>query len=196
MSFKSYSTTHTEFTSTEAIMQCRTVIAELAVLSQTDYNEDLINEGITDTFKNLTAEIGSNSSKGLFHYFKDFSKGMGKFFVAAVKGDTKTMKALANKEVTKEDMLNILVRMDEITLGLISAPVTMIDAITGWDLVLTIKKNAHKINNKAKEFQLALKTVKTGITQLFDGAPQKKMLKAVAGIEGALPREYKQRGKF
>jgi hypothetical protein len=95
------------------------------------FNEDL-NEGKIDNFANKFG-MKIHKSNGLIDYIKKFTMATGKLLLAAIKGDAETVKKIATS-VTKEEFIDFLLKLDMATLHLITGPIHMIDAITGWDL--------------------------------------------------------------
>ena len=98
--------------------------------------------------------------KGLIQYFAAFTKGAGAMILAMLKGDTDKVKAIS-KTVKKQDIIHFLLQLDQATLHLVTGPIHMIDAITGWhigaDLGALTKKSA----------ELALSAI-DAITQAFN----------------------------
>lgn len=113
--------TFSEFNSIEA------AIMEYAILLMDD-NE--LNEA-----KSLLGKAGFKitRSKGIISLLATAGKGLSAMMIAAMKGDKEKVKALAN-DVSREDVIELLLKMDKVSLGLVSAPLGLISEITGWNL--------------------------------------------------------------
>jgi len=97
-------------------------------------------EGMDNTLNevNLNSVLGKagfkvTKSKGLISILAGASKGLAQMFVAAMQGDREKVKELA-KSVKREDVMTLLLKMDKLSLGLVSAPIGLISEITGWNL--------------------------------------------------------------
>ena len=85
------------------------------------------------------AGIGAHKSgEGLIQIALKSGKVMAEFIwnaLKAVKGDEVAKQRvieLANKEIKKEQVLDFLLKLDTATLHLVSGPLHIIDALTGW----------------------------------------------------------------
>ena len=139
-------------------------IMEMVLLMDSD---DIINEGM---MSKLLDKTGMKLTKGtsLFSYIKSSGKGIGKMFIAAIRGDKDGIKAVMS-EVNKQDMMDFLMKLDTATMGLVTGPIRMIEAITGWGLSANIKIMA----SATKAAKAAIETVKTNINTVMDKAKVK-----------------------
>ena len=71
----------------------------------------------------------------------------------AVKGDEESkikMKEIANKEIKKQDVIDFLLRLDTLSMHLLTGPIHMIDALTGWHISpqidKVVKDVSHRVN--------------------------------------------------
>ena len=78
---------------------------------------------------------------GLIHYLKGAAVGVSEMFFAALMGDKEKIKEVMGR-VTKGKMLDFFMKIDVLTLHLLSAPLHMLDAVTGWDLHASIRNAA------------------------------------------------------
>lgn len=134
-------------------------VLEAAVFFDTDI--EVLNEGIgslgdmvkgignaigitahkdTEGFAQLTMKAGANIVKLIWYAAK------------AVKGDAEAkakVKELASTEIKKEDVLDYLLKLDALSLHMISGPIHMLDALTGWDIMVKMKKHAMTMHDRA-----------------------------------------------
>lgn len=131
------------------------------------------------------AGLHLGKSKGLIQYVLGFGKGIGQLVVAAIRGDKEKIKSLMDS-VTKEDVIDFLLKLDQATLHLVTGPIHLIDSITGWHLWAAVKSTAEKAGDVIVKIKQAIDTVKQGITKAFDTAKQKRALTHIQGIETEL----------
>lgn len=160
-----------------------------SVMFMEDFN--YLNEGIGDFAKKVgdfLPKIGLHAHKvhgGLIGMLKKAGSTMAKFFWHAMKAATgneeskKIVKEMANKEIKKEDLIHFLVKLDTVTLHLVSGPIHMIEAITGWHIGANIKTDVKNIMQKAKE---ALETLAL-ISKEVSGEIKKKIIQYVNGLK-------------
>jgi len=150
----------------------------------TEAQETLMLEGIKDWFEKvgLTFEKGD----GIIDYISQFLVGAGKIVLAAIKGDKKKIKEIASG-LKKEKVIDFLLKLDVVSLHIVTEPIHIIDAVTGWDLMADIKKYADSAEDKIKIFYKAMKKVKDTLTDLFNGNKQKRMLSYATKLEKSVP---------
>jgi len=157
----------------------------LLYLSETDcsLNERVLAEGVSEWANKVGLKI--HKSKGLIDYAMNFAKGAGQMFIAAVKGDKDKIKELANS-ITKEEVIDFLLKLDMATMHLLTGPIHFIDAVTGWDLAVNLKKATKKAGDYMDEFKKALITVKDGVSKLFKGKNHSRVMNSINKIEAAV----------
>lgn len=137
--------------------------AKYSLFESQENDSEYITEGVNDILKKFGLEFEKNSP-GVIDYVVKFTKGVGRFILAAIKGDKKKMKELL-KSVSKEEVLDFLLKLDMLTLHHITGPIHAIDALTGWELWANIEKVAKKsevvINNIKKILNNLKDKVKT-----------------------------------
>lgn len=181
-------------------------IMEMSVLLELDDN-DLICEsmlieqnGKVETVLNKQLNklgLKVHKTRGLIDIIKDFGIGFGQLLVAAVKGDKAKVKQIA-KSVTKEDFLDFLLKLDMATLHVVTGPIHMIDAITGWDLWANVKQKAQAAGAAAsqsaqavvKTFKDAIEYMKNKAKSIFDPKMASKLIKRIETIEKSLAPQY------
>ena len=147
-------------------------------------SDDMLSEGIADILKKSGLHV--HKGKGLIGYLKQAGKGVAQLIVAAVKGDTETIKKIM-KSVKKEDVIDLLLKLDMATLHLITGPIHTIDAITGWHLWANVQKAAESSKSVIKKIKDALSFVKKEITKVVkDHTRAVNYQSSLAAIEAEL----------
>jgi len=147
-------------------------------------NSNIMDEGITDYFAKQGLKL--IQGKGLVNYMAQFMTNTGKLILASLKGDTKKMKEIL-KKVNQSDVLDFLLKLDAVTLGLVSSKIMLIDNITGWGLMDKLKNAVKSAEQKLKDFYKAVGDVKKSIGDVLDGSRQRDMLRIVDKIEKNIP---------
>ena len=150
-----------------------------------DLDQDtLINEGIMDVLKMDVKDVAKNldgllkkglgktglhlhKGKGLISYIMSAGKGVGKIMLALLKGDKETVKELS-QSVRKEDVVDFVLKLDQATMHVITGPIHMLDAITGWHIGANldhVMKGKDAIIAKIKS---AIGTIRTSISGIMD----------------------------
>jgi hypothetical protein len=134
----------------------------LAIHFSDSMNESEINEA---SIGDYASKIGLKISKGngLIDYLIKFTSGAGKMLMAAIKGDEPKVREISG-QMSKADFVDFLLKLDTVTMHLVTGPIHMIDAITGWDILANIAHGAHVAKEKVvKSFKDALDYVKDKI---------------------------------
>lgn len=114
---------------------------------------------LKSTGKSLLKSIGIHQQKtgdGLIQVALKSGKLMAEFVYHSLKGaignkkSIDRVKELANTEITKEQFLDFLLKLDMATLHIISGPLHAIDAWTGWHIWANIKTKSEDVVKKAK----------------------------------------------
>ena len=149
-------------------------------------NEALLTEGSINDFLSKFGLKFHKEGPGLIDYIKDFVKGTGKIFVAALKGDKAEVKRIM-QSVTKEQIIDFLLKLDTVTLHILTGPIHMVDAITGWDLWADIEKVSKKAGNLVQDIWKVIKELKDKIHKALDDARKKSVLGCLGKIEDMIP---------
>jgi len=181
------------------------IVLEMAMLID---NECVINEAFDVSkfksgVKGLMKSIGIGTHKtgdGLIQVALKSGKLMAEFIwniLKAAGGDKDAVtrvKEIANTEIKKEEFLDFLLKLDMATLHLVSGPLHLVDALTGWHIWAHIKgktedamekaKNAIKnLVDAAKEadesVRKKLKSLMHGIARLFGLDQEQQLIKQV-----------------
>lgn len=130
-----------------------------------DFNGDLLNEGkVHDLLKKAGLHVGKN--KGLISYMRDIGAGVAKIIFAAIKGDKEAIREVM-KTVSKEAVLDFILKLDMATLHIITTPIHTIDAITGWHLWANVKKAAEGAKGIIVKIKDAINTVKLEVGKII-----------------------------
>lgn len=128
-----------------------------------EFDENSVNEGITknilDKLKIVLIKTGlksHKSGKGLLQVLTSSTKNISTlmyyvFKVAQGNDEYKEKIKELVKKVKKEDVLDVLFRLDLLTLHAITGPIHILDALTGWHIGPDLKKNAMEIDDRAKK---------------------------------------------
>ena len=164
----------------------------LMVYSMEQY--DLMNEGQERldemSINDFLGKFGLKFHKegpGLIDYVKDFAKGIGKIFTAAVKGDKAEVKRIATS-ITKEQVMDFLLKLDQATLHIITGPIHFVDAITGWDLWADIEKITKKGKDLLSDIWKALTELKNKVKKAFDPQRLTSLLAQITALEDMIPK--------
>lgn len=93
--------------------------------------------------KSALSKMGlhATKNKGLIQMIGKASANVSKLlwhaFMATITGKQEhkdKVTEIANKKVTKEDLIDFLIRVDLVTLHVITGPIHIIDALTGWHI--------------------------------------------------------------
>lgn len=142
----------------------------VAMSFQPSLNESLDEGKIAD----FAGKLGLHISKenGLIDYVRKFTVASGKLLFAAIKGDTEKVKEISSG-MKKEEFVDFLLKLDMATMHLVTGPIHMINAITGWELAPNIKHGAHAVKDAVvKSFKDALDYIKNKIDNFM--APGEK----------------------
>jgi len=176
---------------------------KIALLMYMAENDEMINESydmsnLTESQKEVLLEdikswfhkIGLDFEKGdgIIDYISQFTVGTGKLILAAIKGDKKKVKEIADG-LTRGKVIDFLFKLDILTLHIITEPIHIIDAITGWELMADIKRAAEGAVDQIKIFYDSIKKVKDTITNLLNGKKKEKMSKYANNLEHSIPKK-------
>jgi len=137
-------------------------------------SDNTLNEGIVDSAKTFIKKIGEiidrkvnpvakkaglhiETKKGLLQYLAAATTGVAKLLYYAVdyyyNNNNKSKEKMIElaKSVKKEDILDFLLKLDMLTLHLISGPIHQLDALTGTHIWANIKNKTKNVTDVAKD---------------------------------------------
>ena len=166
---------------------------------------DECNEGMVDDFKTMMKKLKAKfndiakkaglhieKSDGLIQQLIKAGGNVGKLiyyaFMAYYNNDPK-MKEKAKEisdSVTKEQIMDFLLKLDTVTLHLLTGPLHTLDALTGLHIWPNIKDKIEPVTKKAKEAIEKLEDLKQNLEGKFKQQVQKyaNALRRVFGIGG------------
>lgn len=171
---------------------------DMTILMETAYFADTeeLNEAVSDAIsgvKNLLSKMGieaHQTGKGIIPTLASAGKTMAQFFYHALrapknKESREKVKELAGKEITKGEIIDFLLRLDTLTLHLLTGPIHMIEALTGWHIWAKVGKKSQEVMERARK---ALETLKDHAKTLAGKAKKKatnliNKLKDMLGID-------------
>lgn len=144
---------------------------------------------INDVIKVLGFKLSKSNGPTLIDLLIKSGKTLLEFFLAAIRGDKQKVKEMANTKIKAEDVVNFILKLDEATLHILSAPLHTIEALTGWHLSANIKKVATATKDViVKKVKDAFQYIKDKLSPL---APKElaanKILKAINSIQAQAP---------
>lgn len=130
--------------------------------------------GLKDKLQATLGAIGLHahgSGKGIIQTLMKAGKNVAQLFWYAMKamnGDKeakKKVKEIANKEITKKDVVDFLLRLDTLSMHLLTGPIHMIDALTGWHIGVDFKEKTENIADRIKKAVEHLKAIVTDVSK-------------------------------
>lgn len=138
-------------------------------LNEEELTEASILAGLTDKLGDVLPKAGLklHKGKGLLSYVKDFTGTAGKMIIAAIKKDKEQIKKLS-QEFEKADFIDFLLKLDMVTMHLVTGPIHMVDAVTGWDLMANLKAHTKKAEDTLETIQKAIADLKAKVAKIAD----------------------------
>jgi hypothetical protein len=159
----------------ESIKECLMALAYMGTLE--NINESALTEvsiltGIADMFGKVETGIDKigmklHKGKGVLSYIADFNDAASFLIFAAIKGDKDEVLRIA-KTFDKAKFIDFLLKLDMLSMHIVTGPIHMIDAITGWDLMANLKAQAVKAENIIDSIEKAIVDLKSKISKLMD----------------------------
>ena len=153
------------------------------------YKNNSVNEEIVSNIKDGLSNVMKKSgihvkqSKGLIHILLSAEKGLEILvyhaFMVFYKYDDKQVEYHQEqavkqlKKINKEDILDFLLKLDTLTLHIVSGPLHMIDALTGTHIWANVKQKAESIKKRATDAISSLESLKDKLEGKLKGQVQK-----------------------
>lgn len=158
-------------------------LLEVASFMETKTLDEALN------FGKLLGKLGLKAHKGtgLIQILGKAGKNMAEmmwYAFQASRGDENAkvkLTEILKKKIKKEDVINFLYQLDMATAHLITGPIHMIDAITGWH----IAPNLHKATSTTQMIKNAIKELEDAGKKLV-GSLKNKMLGYVGNIKSVM----------
>lgn len=128
----------------QSLLEFSLIVDANEALLETDEGISDLLEGGKKKLKEILDKLGLDiqHSKGLIHILISAGATMTKFIFHALKAfvfkddkSKKIVKELANKEITQDQLYDFLLKLDTASFKLLTGPINMINAITGWRIV-------------------------------------------------------------
>ena len=153
------------------------------VLNDTLIIENAFSNQLNRVLGKAGLSLHKTKEKGLLSDLMTAGKGMFKFFMAAIKGDTATLKKMANKEISKEELIDFIIKLDTATGHILSGPIHTIHAVTGWHIGANLHHAAHEVKTAVvTKIRDAIDFIKVKLTTATHEKAE-RMLKAVNKLE-------------
>lgn len=182
--------------------QKRDMYSLLEVAVFMDTNPTMLNEGFGDIMgkleglaKSMGIHVSASGRGGMIGILARSGKVMSEFIWHSIKAATGNkesqdkVKELANKEISKADILDFLLRLDGLTLHTFTGPIHMIDNLTGWHIWAAIHDKVEDVTSRAAK---ALEDLVNAVKEIEDTAKQKakSLLQGIARVLN-LEQEHK-----
>ena len=147
------------------------------------FSYNYLNEDIDDIFK---SKFKVHKTKGILQYLSGFTDDVRKLIFAAINGDRKEIKKIS-EHITKEKIIDFLLKLDEATFHILTGPLHIIDAVTGWNILDAIKhKYSPEHEYSVDNIVIHIEEIKEEIEKMIHGENQKRLLKILNNFEKTL----------
>ncbi len=183
---------------------------EIVILMDSyDVNEGIVQD-IKGKLKSLLMKTGVHvkTGDGLIQQLSRATTNIGKFMYHAFMGYYNNDKSHKDKvkelkdSVSRQDILDFLLRLDMVTLHAVTGPIHMIDALTGMHIWADVKKKAEPVKKVAHKAITSLEQLKdkldgklkqqvqkysNALRRVFDVGGHKKIAEEIVGGDIASP---------
>lgn len=190
-SYKTFAKVHDQdFQQALYLVQEMMVLQSDEVLTESfELDEGVISDKITAGLKKMGFK--THKGKGLVHYLAGAGKAMAQLFWALIRGDKQKIKEIAGKEIKRQDILDFLYKLDLATLHVVTGPLHMLDAITGWEIVPAMGKKLAGVSKKVVQtFKDAIEFMKEKAMAVLTPDVMKSFINRLMGVEKVLRPEY------
>lgn len=125
------------------------------------------------------------SGKGIIQTLMKAGKNVAQLFwyaMKATKGDEQAklkVKEIANKEITKKDVVDFLLKLDTLSMHLLTGPIHMIDALTGWHIGVQFEQKTKDIAHRVDRALTHLEKIASEVPK----AISKKLHQYISGLK-------------
>ena len=154
-----------------------------------DYSDsDKLDEGVVDSIKSIKSKMAPLLKKagihvsqgdGLIQYFWKTNKNIARLiyhgFRAFHYNDEESKKRIKEimKSVKKEDLMDVLLKLDQVTLHMLTGPLHVIDALTGTHIMPDLNRKTLPAIERAKAAIKTLEQAKNNLTGKMKAQLQK-----------------------
>ena len=142
--------------------------------------------------------ISGESKKTLLGLLSNIGKKAALTLVYAIQASAGNESAKEKlKEIVKDrqiysELSDLVIRLDVLTLHMISGPIHMIDALTGWDIADKIREQALGVTNK---INTAIDTISSSAQKHLNTDKSKRVQKKINQIKNLFIPKQKTRGR-
>lgn len=165
------------------------IIDYMSLVFDSSLHESIINGSLksideakfVNNINNLISKAGFHvkKNKGLIGHLINAGKGVSKLFIALINKDADSAKQIL-RNLKKEDILDFLLDLDMATLHIVSGPIHLIDAITGWHLWANVKE---KVKGASIAVMDAIKKLKQYLSAIVDKTKVKIYSRFITNLE-------------
>ena len=149
-------------------------------------NETDINEGLKNWLKDVGLNLQQNKTDNIIDYAMDFTSNIGMLVLAAIKRDRHQVKAIADM-FDQEAFQDFLLKLDQLTLGLITGPLEFISSITGWNIVGAMDAATKNTKRVLGIINTSINNIKKNIPKIMDNTKQAVIKTHLSNIEINIP---------
>ena len=157
-------------------------LIDIAIFMEED---NFVDENKAKDVKNVLQKIGIDIEKkdeGIFGKLKkpetrEFFKYLLKAFIGDKEAKQK-IKEMSKGVVSKGDIINILLKLDSLTLHLLSGPIKILALLTGWQIV-GVKKKVENMTTRVKKAIEVLVNLSTSLA----GKEKKQVVNFVGNLK-------------
>jgi len=120
----------------------------------------------------LSVALSKHKTPGLIEYIAKFTSSVGKLVLAALKGDKKKVKSIASG-LDPSSVIDFLLKLDMATLHLLTMPIHTIDAITGWDIIASLRDQLKSSETHMDKMKKAYQDLKMHGSRALKKSPEK-----------------------
>ena len=144
------------------------ILVEAALLAEEELDEKFDIKSVMKK-AGLSAERHLGG-KGLIQILKNTSVHVARAFVLGLKAhvfkkkDAKEeLKQHLKRKVTRQEIIDFLLRLDQISLHIFTGPIHIIDALTGWELAADLQSSGKDVSGRVKTAIDSLDNVKLDV---------------------------------
>ena len=97
------------------------------------------------------------------------------------------LKLNSNNKIDKDDFIDFLLKLDQVFLTVLAAPLDIITGVTGWNIKKALSTSVAGVKASINNFKKAMVDVKTSIDVLLQGKNKAKIVSSLNNIEKSIP---------
>jgi len=154
--------------------------------------EDLMTENLWQKTKDVITDFASqfDMRDSLGKYILKIGNNSGKMLLAAIKGDKERMQELKGR-FNREDFFELLYRLDNATLGLLTGPIGLIEEITGIDIKGWLKKQVKSTKKHIQNIISTFDKLKKDVAMVFRPSKHPDVFNAIDDLKKTMKIKLK-----